>query len=60
MSFVKSNLTKHMSSKFFYAHELYKMNEIKVLHTKSCENSQTCSQNPFMYPLLKDEPKDLE
>jgi hypothetical protein len=39
MSFVKRNLMKHISSKFFYAHELYKMNGIKILHTKSCENS---------------------
>jgi hypothetical protein len=35
---VKSNLTKHINPKFFYAHELHKMNEIKILHTKSCEN----------------------
>lgn len=36
--YVKSNLTKHINPKFFYAHELQKMNEVKVLHTKSCEN----------------------
>jgi hypothetical protein len=38
MGYVKSNLTKHINPKFFYAHELHKMNEIKILHTKSCEN----------------------
>ena len=36
--YVKSNLTKHINRKFFYAHELHKMNEIKVMHPKSCEN----------------------
>jgi hypothetical protein len=38
MGYVKSNLRKHINPKFFYAHELHKMNEIKILHTKSCEN----------------------
>jgi hypothetical protein len=38
MGYVKSNLTKHINPKFFYAHEFHKMNEIKILHTKSCEN----------------------
>ena len=36
--YVKSNLMKHINPKFFYAHELHKMNEIMVMHTKSCEN----------------------
>ena len=36
--YVKSNLTKHINSKFFYAHELQKMNEVRILHTKSCDN----------------------
>ena len=36
--YVKSNLTKHINPKFFYAHELQKMNEVRILHTKSCEN----------------------
>jgi len=38
MGYVKSQLTKHINPKFFYAHELHKMNEIKILHTKSCDN----------------------
>ena len=38
MGYVKSYLTKHINPKFFYAHELQKMDEIEVLHTKSCEN----------------------
>ena len=38
MSYVKNPLTKHINPKFFFAHELQKMDEIKVLHTKSCEN----------------------
>ena len=36
--YVKSNLTKHINPKFFYAHELQKLNEVRILHTKSCEN----------------------
>jgi hypothetical protein len=35
---LKINLTKHINPKFFYAHELHKMNEIKIMHTNSCEN----------------------
>ena len=38
MGYVKNHLIKHVNPKFFYAHELQKMDEIKVLHTKSCEN----------------------
>ena len=38
LGYVKSNITKHINLKLFYAHELHKMNEIKVIHTKSCEN----------------------
>src|ERR1041385_1234609 len=37
-SYVKSNLTKHINSKFFYAHGLQKLNEVRILHSKSCEN----------------------
>ena len=32
IGYVKSNLTKHMKPKFFYAHEHHKTNVIKVLH----------------------------
>jgi hypothetical protein len=38
LGYVKSNLTKHINPKFFYAHELQKMNEVRILHTKSCDN----------------------
>ena len=38
MGYVKSNLTKHISPKFFYAHELQQLNKVRVLHTKSCDN----------------------
>ena len=31
-------LTKHINPKFFYVHELQKMNEVRILHTKSCDN----------------------
>ena len=32
---VKSSL---INPKFFYAHELQKMNKVRILHTKSCDN----------------------
>lgn len=32
---MKSNLTKHIDPKFFYAYEMHKMNDIKNLHIKS-------------------------
>ena len=38
MRYVKSQLTKHINSKFFYAHELHKVNEFKIMHTESCDN----------------------
>ena len=49
-SYVRSNLTKHINPKFFYAHELrtpkffyahelQKLNEVRILHSNSCENS---------------------
>ena len=31
-------LTEHVSLKKFYAHELHKMNKVRILHIKSCEN----------------------
>ena len=37
-SYVKSNLTKHINPKFFYAHRLQKLNEVRILHSKSCKN----------------------
>ena len=36
--YMNSNLIKHINPKFFYAHELQKMNEVRTLHTKSCDN----------------------
>jgi hypothetical protein len=35
---VKSNLTKHITPKFFYPHELQKSGEIKILQARSCDN----------------------
>ena len=29
--YVKSNLTKHINPKFFYAHELRKMNDVRII-----------------------------
>jgi len=36
--YIKSNVTKHISSKFFYTHELQKNGKIMVTHVKSCDN----------------------
>ena len=36
--YIKSNITKHISPKLFYPHELQKNGEIKILQTKSCDN----------------------
>nr|AAK50602.1 putative polyprotein [Oryza sativa Japonica Group]ABF97167.1 retrotransposon protein, putative, Ty1-copia subclass [Oryza sativa Japonica Group] len=36
--YVKTSLTKHISPKFFYMHELQKKEEIKVTLTKTSEN----------------------
>ena len=52
--YMKSNLTKHINPKFFYAHELHKMNEIKVMHTKSCKNLADYSLNLSLHLVLKD------
>nr|AAM74357.1 Putative retroelement [Oryza sativa Japonica Group] len=38
MVYVKMSLTKHISPKFFYMHELQKKEEIKVTLTKTSEN----------------------
>jgi hypothetical protein len=38
MSYVKSNLTKHIAPKFFYPHELQKSGEIKMLQARSCDD----------------------
>ena len=35
--YIKSNITKHISPKLFYPHELKQMGEIDILQTKSCD-----------------------
>lgn len=35
--YIKGDLTKHISSKFFYTHELQKMGEIDVQQIRSCD-----------------------
>jgi hypothetical protein len=35
---VKSNVTKYITPKLFYPHELQVNGEITILHTKSCDN----------------------
>mgnify|MGYP001019918394 FL=1 len=36
--YIKSNITKHISPKLFYPHELQQTGEINILQTKSCDN----------------------
>ena len=36
--YIKSNITKHISPKLFYPHELQRNGEIDILQTKSCDN----------------------
>jgi hypothetical protein len=36
--YVKSNVTKHITHKLFYPHEIQVNGEISILQTKSCEN----------------------
>jgi hypothetical protein len=38
MVYVKRNLTKHITPKLFYPHELQKREEIKILQVRSCDN----------------------
>jgi hypothetical protein len=37
-AYIKRNITKHISPKLFYPHELQKSGEIDILQTKSCDN----------------------
>jgi hypothetical protein len=36
--YIKNNITKHISPKLFYPHELQQEREINILSTKSCGN----------------------
>jgi hypothetical protein len=36
--YIKSNVTKHISPKLFYPHQLQQSGEIKIMYTKSCDN----------------------
>jgi hypothetical protein len=36
--YVKSNVTKYITPKLFYSHELQVNGEISILQTKSCDN----------------------
>jgi hypothetical protein len=35
---VKSNVTKHITPKLFYRHELQANGEISIMQTKACDN----------------------
>ena len=36
--YIKSNITKHITPKLFYPHELQQSGEINILQTKYCDN----------------------
>src|SRR5438128_11876203 len=38
ISYIKSNITKHITPKLFYPHELQKNGGIEIVQTKSCDN----------------------
>jgi hypothetical protein len=38
IGYIKSNIIKHIGSKLFYLHELYKSRRINILQVKSCDN----------------------
>jgi hypothetical protein len=38
MGYIKNNMIKHMSPKFFYTHELQKQGEVNILKVQSCDN----------------------
>ena len=38
IGYVKNNLTKHISPKFFYPHYLQKQGEVQIQQTRSCDN----------------------
>ena len=37
-AYVKNNITKHISPKFFFPHELQKQGEVSILQIRSCDN----------------------
>jgi hypothetical protein len=36
--YIKNNMTKHISPKFFYTHELQKEGKMNILQVQSCDN----------------------
>lgn len=38
MSYIKSNMTKNISPKYFYPHGVQNEGEVKILQVKSCDN----------------------
>ena len=36
--YIKNNMTKHISPKFFYTHEVQKQGEVNILKVQSCNN----------------------
>jgi hypothetical protein len=47
--YVKSNVTKHITPKLFYLHELQVNGEISILQTESCDNLANLSTNSLPY-----------
>jgi hypothetical protein len=49
---VKSNVTKHITPKLFYPHELQVNEEISILQTKSCNNLANLFTKSLSYSTL--------
>jgi hypothetical protein len=47
--YVKSNITKHITPKLFYPHELQVNGEISILQTKSCDNLTDLFTKSLLY-----------
>jgi hypothetical protein len=47
--YVKSNVTKHITPKFFYPYEFQVNREISILQIKSCDNLVDLFTKPLPY-----------
>ena len=53
MGYIKNNLTKHISPKFFYPHELQKQDEVNILQVRSCVNLADLSTKSLLATTFK-------
>jgi len=51
--YIKGERTKHISSKFFFTHDLQRYGEINVQQVHSSDNMQTCSSKYYQLQHLR-------